>query len=199
MPTALLAEDTPQMQNTADTYLRHSHKWRYSFHLGKFQYVVTKQRDTSGISLSLSPAHAQNVPPLVIKPQNEAKYLGALFDRHLSGLPATQQMESTMSQNLRLLQEVRKHLGRPWALKVQSHQVEKKALHCVECCWKTPQQLRKLDSSITVRGLKASLGVEKRENKDFVLYEVPYLWASSQVTLAQVRIYLKLSWYGTHL
>ena len=63
----------------------------------------------------------------------------------------------------------------------------------------TPQQLQKLDSSITVRGLKASLGVEKRENKDFVLYEVPYLWASSQVTLAQVRIYLKLSWHGTHL
>ena len=69
----------------------------------------------------------------------------------------------------------------------------------MECCWKTPQQSQKLNSSITVRGLKASLGVEKRENKDFVLYEVPHLWASSQVTQAQVRMYLKLSWHGTNL
>ena len=105
-----MAESVPQMQNTADVYLRHSHKWRYSLHLGKFQYVVTKQRDTSDIRLSLSPVHTPDVPPLVIKPQNEAKYLGALFDKHMSGLPATQQMESIMSQNLRLLQEVRKHL-----------------------------------------------------------------------------------------
>ena len=187
------------MQSTVNSYLRHSHKWRYALHLGKFQYVVTKQRDTSGLSLSLAHVHTPHATPLIIKPQNEAKYLVALFDKHLSGLPAMRDMESAMSQSLRLLQEVRKHLGRPWALKVQSQQVEKKSMYCVECCWQKPQQMQKLDSSMTIRGLKASLGVEKRENREFVLYEVPHLWASSQFTQAQVRMYLKLSWYGTAL
>jgi len=188
--TTLLAKSNAHMQETANAYLAHAHKWRFNLHLGKFQYMVCKRGNHAGTSLLM-----QDGPNAVrVEPVSEVQLLGVTLDSTFSGAPAVQGWQAESAQNLPLIKSVRQHLGKDWAIHALAAKVEPKVFYGSEAVWATDARITKLDSSCTIPSLKTAMQVPRWENGKAVTYDVPLPWVSTRVTMAQTRQFLRMAW-----